>query len=388
MDPDVAEQLAQQCLPALQVKGVSNIKAVAKAKSRHIQGVWTGEGGIAEITAEDDDGATATIIAKSIGTYKNCDDMELQDHWSYYNEVTFYESDLPDRMCAAGVPCPRPLFVERKPSGQGQRGRKSRRASSAQTSDRTLSLLRRFRVKSEDGGEEQDEAVICMTKLAGGRWSSSRAEAALSWLARLHALFWGNERADAAVAAGISDQTGFWHLDNRSIELGRMGGGPLRLAAAGVDARLKADSMQTLCHGDPKGANIMWDEDQGVTMYDFQWFGKGPPSKDLVYFLATAAMNGGRWDSKQEERYLRCYHGELSALLEKQGDKPPAFEHLHDSYRLACFDYRRWQEGGFSWGNVALLDANTEYVLSRLNSGTPPKSEAEYHDRIFECFPP
>ena len=61
----------------------------------------------------------------------------------------------------------------------------------------------------------------------------------------------------------------------------------------------QADKMQTLCHGDPKGANIMWDEEArhrsippqrqaalhdskaGVSFYDFQWFGKAPPTKVL-----------------------------------------------------------------------------------------------------------
>jgi len=210
--------LAERCLPALQTKGVSDIKAIASVECHRIAGVWTGEGGIAEIIVQDDGGTTVPIIAKSIGTYRNCDAQQLQDHWSYYNEVSFYETDLPDRMCAAGVLCPQPLFVERRSSGQGSGARKSRRATGAQNSERTQELLRRFGVKSDDSSEEMDEAVICMTKLDGGRWSSSKSEEALSWLARLHALFWGNKRTDAAVNAGISDQTGFWHLDNRAIE--------------------------------------------------------------------------------------------------------------------------------------------------------------------------
>lgn len=388
MDPGEAARLARLCLPVLKAKGLSGIGAVSSTQSRQVAGVWTGEGGIVEIIAQGDNGESVPIIAKSIGTYKNCDNMSLQDHWSYYNEAAFYETDLPDRMCAAGALCPRPLLVERTASGQPPNGRK-RRASTLQDSDRIQGLLRRFKVLPEDGGEENDQAVICMTKLQGGMWSSSQAEPALSWLARLHALFWGEERTSAAVAAGVSDQAGFWHLDNRSIEFGRMGDGPLKRAAVGVDARLKADGMQTLCHGDPKGANIMWDADKGVLMYDFQWFGRGPPTKDLTYFFATAALNGRRWNQTREEQYLRFYHRELCSLLEAQGDEPPTFEHLHDSYRLACFDYRRWQEGGFSWGNQELLDANVEHVLSRIGAGgKAPGTEEEYTERIFQCFPP
>lgn len=42
----------------------------------------------------------------------------------------------------------------------------------------------------------------------------------------------------------------------------------------------QADKMMTMCHCDPKGANIMYDETEGVSFYDFQWFGKAPASKE------------------------------------------------------------------------------------------------------------
>ena len=34
--------------------------------------------------------------------------------------------------------------------------------------------------------------------------------------------------------------------------------GRLRLAARAIDLRLKADPLQSVCHGDAKGANIMY----------------------------------------------------------------------------------------------------------------------------------
>lgn len=332
-------------------------------------------------------------MAKAIGSYKNCDPMQLQDHWSYYNEMCFYETHIPDSMCRAGALCPRPLFVSRGASGESrQDGRKVSRAASSPASDRMQMLLRRHQVRPEDGGEEKDTGIICMTKLNGGSWrpSAEKTKAALTWLARLHALFWGSERTNAAVAAGVSDQAGFWHLDNRQIELGRMSSkSPLRLAAAGIDARLRADSMQTMCHGDPKGANIMWDAEQGILMYDFQWFGKAPPTKDLAYFFATAAMNRGSWNKAEEQELLTYYHKELCQLLEAQGDEKPTFEKLLVTYRLAVVDYRRWIEGGFAWGNMALIDGHTEEFFKTLTEGGRKlASEAEYRERIFECFPP
>ena len=111
--------------------------------------------------------------------------------------------------------------------------------------------------------------------------------------------------------------------------------------------------MQTMCHGDPKGANIMYDEEQGISFYDFQWFGKAPPSKepenlhwkfgsfrkfccdlvshhiilhvsgvedyttccfqDLAYFFGVAAH--GLSNEENERELLKFYHGELSKLL-------------------------------------------------------------------------
>eukprot|EP00443_Scrippsiella_acuminata_P133601 CAMPEP_0115724116 /NCGR_PEP_ID=MMETSP0272-20121206/80609_1 /TAXON_ID=71861 /ORGANISM="Scrippsiella trochoidea, Strain CCMP3099" /LENGTH=128 /DNA_ID=CAMNT_0003167323 /DNA_START=39 /DNA_END=422 /DNA_ORIENTATION=+ len=128
----------------------------------------------------------------------------------------------------------------------------------------------------------------------------------------------------------------------------------------------------------------MMEKAVGVAMYDFQWFGRGPPTKDIVYFLATGPMLRMMYDPDVEEKYLRFYHGELCALLSKQGDEPPTFEYFHDSYRLACFDYRRWAEGGFMWGSQDLLDANTDYVWEKLcAAGGVPKSDTECRDRIF-----
>lgn len=382
LDMEEAGQLAEKCLPALQTKGISNINIVTSVQTDKLLTLWTGEGSITKVTMQGGDGSTCSFVAKSIGTYKKCDAMQLQDHWSYYNEMSFYESDLPDRMFQAGLLCPRPLFVDRISSG----------LPALEMSSRMQDILRRFRVEPNDGGEEKDVGVMCMTVLNGSRWkpSGEQIRGVLTWLARLHALFWGNERANAAVSAGVSDQAGFWHFDNRQIEFTRMSPtSPLKLAAAAIDERMKADAMQTMCHGDPKSANIMWDKYQGVLMYDFQWFGKAPPTKDLAYFFATAAMNHGSWDKAEEQELLHYYHKELCTLLEAQGDKVPTFEYLFDSYRLAVVDYGRWVEGGFSWGNEAMIDGHAKAFFKALTlGGRRLMSEADFRKRVFEVFPP
>lgn len=49
--------------------------------------------------------------------------------------------------------------------------------------------------------------------------------------------------------------------------------GRLKLAARAIDQRLKLDPMQTICHGDAKGANILYACRGGQPIplvYDFQ----------------------------------------------------------------------------------------------------------------------
>ncbi|CAJ1385322.1 unnamed protein product [Effrenium voratum] len=265
---------------------------------------------------------------------------------SYYNEATFYEQDFAERLCASGAMCPQPLLVDRAPSG---------------------------------------ELTICMTMLPGRSFSRSpeQTRQALQWLARLHALFWG-KRADEAVRQGAAERACFWDLTRRHIELKRMPQDALRYAAHGIDARLQADKMQTMCHGDPKGANIMHDEEAGIAFYDFQWFGKAPPAKDLAYFFGVAA--GGLSSEDKERELLRAYHAELTPLLEAQSEAVPEFEDLWNSYHLALCDLGRWMVGGFSFGNTRLIFGHVKALMTSLEG--VEQCEEKYKEKIFELFPP
>eukprot|EP00972_Heterocapsa_arctica_P053358 7860723-Heterocapsa_arctica.AAC.1 len=72
--------------------------------------------------------------------------------------------------------------------------------------------------------------------------------------------------------------------------------------------------MQTVCHGDPKDANMLFrDGPAGLeaALYDFQWVGKAPPAKDVAYCLACAA---GSLSEASEAAFLEHYRGELSGL--------------------------------------------------------------------------
>lgn len=349
MEKVAARQLADTCVPLFEQKGVANITTVDSASSKTLLGLWTGMGSIDEIMVHGE-GLSCSFVAKTVGSGKGLSAEKLVDHVSYENEAKFYESPLPDRICDSGASCPRPLFVDRKVTGV-------------------------------DAGA----LTICMTKLSGGVFRRSKAatRAALAWLARLHSLFWGKERVEEALASGVYEHACFWSLVRRDVELERMRrDDPLRLAASGIHARLMADKMQTMCHGDPKSANIMWDDDmRSVRFYDFQWFGQAPPSKDLAYFIG---INGG----ESEETLLQYYHAELSRLLEAQGDVPPTFEYLWISYCFAQADLCRWMTGGFSFGNTRLIFGHAKALLYKLDGGTLLSSSEEYQERIFQLFPP
>lgn len=82
--------------------------------------------------------------------------------------------------------------------------------------------------------------------------------------------------------------------------------GRLKLAARAIDLRLKEDTMQSVCHGDAKGANIVYgtsDAGEAVPLvYDFQYSGKAAVTKDLAYYFNVEA------DEADEERLLEHYH--------------------------------------------------------------------------------
>ena len=134
-----------------------------------------------------------------------------------------------------------------------------------------------------------DGVTIVMTNLPGRKapLSKAHAEAALEALAVLHAAYWGSAHADAAAGpgpgGGLQRQGTYWHLDTRPDEheaMPRKGWeGRLRLAARAIDERLKADPLQTVCHGDPKDDNMLFavDGDKVVAhLHDFQYCGKVP----------------------------------------------------------------------------------------------------------------
>jgi aminoglycoside phosphotransferase (APT) family kinase protein len=197
--------------------------------------------------------------------------------------------------------------------------------------------------------------VICMTRLTGSSVNSMGLDeslAALTWLARLHAIFWGKDRADAAVKNGLQEQGGYWYLDTRQIELAAMPSdgweGRLKMAARAIDWRLKNDALLTIVHGDAKSANMLFDTHSGddrrgfvCQMMDFQYMGRASAAKDLAYALTCAC------DVPEEEQSLLYhYHSELCSALRGHGaTKLPLFSDLQDSLAIAYADLGRWMSG-------------------------------------------
>lgn len=110
--------------------------------------------------------------------------------------------------------------------------------------------------------------------------SDPQLHAILRWLATFHATFLG-ERPRGLWKTGT-----YWHLRTRPDEHRAMEAGPLRDAAAAIDARLSGARFLTLVHGDAKPANFCFTADTRVAAVDFQYAGGGCGIKDVAYLLA------------------------------------------------------------------------------------------------------
>eukprot|EP00667_Euglena_gracilis_P026833 EG_transcript_32703 len=184
---DAAEALAllQQCGPRWAAAGLPPVDpaALRAARPKVLQRLWGGMGHVYAISVPAK-GHAPCVIAKRIRLPETCTsvgDQRKKD--SYEVEAAFYGQGHAERLIAAGCSVPHPLFVERA----GPHG-----------------------------------LTICMTRLPGRkvrRLDEAHARAALTALARLHALYWG-PRADRAVGpgkgGGLQPQGCYWHLDTRT----------------------------------------------------------------------------------------------------------------------------------------------------------------------------
>lgn len=353
MDKAEAKKLVERCLPSFAKAGLKPLSTpadIVDVTARAIASLWAGMGNVYKLTVKSAAGESISIIAKRVDLPDVCDsigDQRKKD--SYDVEAAFYSKGHAERLIQGGALVPHPLYVDKR------------------------------------GGN----VTICMTEVEGRSSARGDSEAFVSWLAKLHATYWGSKRADEAVASGLQAQGCYWHLDTRPDEHARMGTsgfmGRLKLAARAIDMRLKADPLQSVVHGDAKGANIVYAEGPGGTCtavaYDFQYCGKACAAKDLAYFFNVDAP------SSQEEPLLKHYHAQLSALLTAQGDAPPTLEDVRTAHELALADWRRFSEiglGGWGDGNA---NRRVTALLDKLDGGKALGSEQAYIDAMQKAYP-
>jgi Phosphotransferase enzyme family len=188
-----------------------------------------------------------------------------------------------------------------------------------------------------------DRTTICMSKLerSSSHSSGESIAADIAWLAKLHAATWGHD------AEGLQPIGSYWYLDTRPDEHASMPckewQGRLKRAARAIDSRLQRDPMQCIIHGDAKETNMLWCNGE-MAMCDFQYCGKGPPTRDLAYFLCTST------DSDEEAALLHIYYEELTKRLPDAATKP-SLGQLNESLELAYCDFVRFMSGWGFWGN-------------------------------------
>jgi hypothetical protein len=268
---------------------------------------------------------------------------------SYEVEANFYERLAVNLIDEHGLRVPRPYHVERK----------------------------------------KNEILLCLSYVhSNGHHSlEETSKAVLTWLATLHAATWGEERANRLVNDNGLQETGsYWHLNTRPEEHASMPDkgweGRLKLAARAIDERLKRDPLQCVIHGDAKDANVLWsaDDDDGVVLCDYQYTGKGPPSKDLAYFFCSSCDN---LDGEEEEAVLLKFY--LDRLSERLKAPPPTMQQLKESLYLAYCDFHRFMSGWGHWGSGA-AEKRAKSVLYRLDGGKKLPSEQAYDEAVRREF--
>lgn len=201
------------------------------------------------------------------------------------------------------------------------------------------------------------EAVPAGSLDAGepGGFSAESAGACLRRLAGFHASWWSRP---VPRGADIWERGGFWLGANRRGSKRRfpdcwsdaISGLGLDPAHAGlgqglapqldrVFAKLDAIPNRTLIHGDFKVTNVFVDPgaehpDEEVWAIDWQWFGRGSPVADSVYFLLTS-VRADLLRKDMVEALVRKHHNTLL----RNGVTDYSFEEMWSEWRWVAIDF-------------------------------------------------
>jgi hypothetical protein len=299
---------------------IAELSGASSAKRRErVQSVWSGYG---EITRYELTGASVgSVVVKHVTPPKGSGRSHDRKLRSYEVERTWYQ-DWSGR-CDESCRVPRCLHAERD---QGE----------------WLFVL-----------EDLDAAGF-----AGRRHDLSNTEldSCLRWLASFHATFL-SERPRGLWKVGT-----YWHLGTRPDEHRSMKRGPLRNAAAAIDARLSGTRFPTLVHGDAKPANFCFSRDgKAVAAVDFQYVGGGCPMKDIAYLLTGE-------DRRTTNRALDVYFRELGRALNGRDVDAAAIEaDWRELFPWAWADFHRFLDGWAPHHHVHRHgDALTRQVLTSI----------------------
>lgn len=144
------------------------------------------------------------------------------------------------------------------------------------------------------------------------RLDAGALAACLAWLGAFHGTFLDTPPGP------LWARGSYWHLGTRADEHAAMPPGPLRDAAARLDAALAACPVQTLLHGDAKPANFCFPphHEGAVAAVDFQYVGGGVGVVDVVYLLSCMPA---RWRTRHLGAALDTYFEALRARAPGRG---------------------------------------------------------------------
>jgi hypothetical protein len=232
-------------------------------------------------------------------------------------------------------------------------------------------------------------------------------EAALRWLARLHAHYMGHALPEGTWAVGTWWNAGKRCADTTAVRMAAHWrtsrlqvpgldalpadfGARLFRAAAPVGAALQGGAgarplRSTLIHGDFKAENLFFTPRgsggaPACAACDFQWSGGAVGACDLIYLLATSLAPGllAAHECELLAAYNEALGRELAAAATAAAapaPSPPSLAELEHEYALATLDFARFVladgllvEEGMPCGD-AWLAARASQLLARLDGG-------------------
>lgn len=251
-----------------------------------------------------------------------------------------------------------------------------------------------------------------------------QAICAVKWIARLHALFWGEPQSAtwrrdlwvrgafwSTTTVGTQGVAAAWTGTMRYLEQKhpeyitsntKTFGRRIEMAGASISKLLAKQSASgseygTLIHGDYKAANLfisktMNEGADSIAVVDFQFAGAGMCVEDVAYLVFPDAR-GDHFEYEQE--LLGIYHEELILHLiafQKGGPSTMSFDVFLRYYELARLDMTRYWLSKSKWAASTLGEAKLIYELEKamdmIDGGEVLKSEKEYDAALLKFVNP